>query len=146
MQHQSQISLIGNRHETRSLCLPTTTPWGAPALAQAFPSKPLTLIVPFPPGGLADIVARPVAEALGRELGQPVVIDNKPGAGGNLGAGEAARAAADGYTLLMASPPLTINPALYKKLPYQAEQIAPIGLLGRVPNVLLVNPNSRVLS
>jgi tripartite-type tricarboxylate transporter receptor subunit TctC len=83
---------------------------------------------------------------LSQDLGQPVVIDNKPGAGGNLGAGEVSRAAADGYTLLMASPPLTINPALYKKLPYQPEQIAPLGLLGRVPNVLMVNPASGIAS
>ena len=69
-------------------------------------------------------------------------IDNKPGAGGNLGAAEAARAPADGYTLLMASPPLTISPALYANLPYKPEQIAPVALLGRVPNVLVVNPSS----
>jgi len=102
------------------------------------------LVVPFPPGGLIDNMARLLGPRLSQELGQPVVIDNKPGAGGNLGAGEASRAAADGYTLLMASPPLTINPALYKKLPYQPEQIAPVGLLGRVPNVLMVNPNSNI--
>jgi tripartite-type tricarboxylate transporter receptor subunit TctC len=91
-------------------------------------------------------MARLIGPRLSQELGQPVVIDNKPGAGGNLGAGEAARATADGYTLLMASPPLTINPALYKKLPYQPEQIAPLGLLGRVPNVLMVNPASGIQS
>jgi tripartite-type tricarboxylate transporter receptor subunit TctC len=91
-------------------------------------------------------MARLIGPRLSQELGQPVVIDNKPGAGGNLGAGEAARANADGYTLLMASPPLTINPALYKKLPYQPEQIAPLGLLGRVPNVLTVNPASGIQS
>jgi tripartite-type tricarboxylate transporter receptor subunit TctC len=91
-------------------------------------------------------MARLIGPRLSQELGQPVVIDNKPGAGGNLGAGEAARASADGYTLLMASPPLTINPALYKKLPYQPEQIAPLGLLGRVPNVLMVNPASGIQS
>jgi tripartite-type tricarboxylate transporter receptor subunit TctC len=91
-------------------------------------------------------MARLIGPRLSQELGQPVVIDNKPGAGGNLGAGEAARANADGYTLLMASPPLTINPALYKKLPYQPEQIAPLGLLGRVPNVLMVNPASGIQS
>ncbi|WP_236657791.1 tripartite tricarboxylate transporter substrate binding protein [Limnohabitans sp. TS-CS-82] len=102
--------------------------------------------MPFPPGGLIDNMARLIGPRLSQELGQPVVIDNKPGAGGNLGAGEAARASADGYTLLMASPPLTINPALYKKLPYQPEQIAPLGLLGRVPNVLLVNPASGIQS
>jgi tripartite-type tricarboxylate transporter receptor subunit TctC len=103
-------------------------------------------VVPFPPGGLIDNMARLVGPRLSQDLGQPVVIDNKPGAGGNLGAGEVSRAAADGYTLLMASPPLTINPALYKKLPYQPEQIAPLGLLGRVPNVLMVNPASGITS
>jgi tripartite-type tricarboxylate transporter receptor subunit TctC len=91
-------------------------------------------------------MARLVGPRLAQELGQPVVIDNKPGAGGNLGAAEAARAQADGYTLLMASPPLTISPALYASLPYKPEQIAPVGLLGRVPNVLLVNPKSGINS
>lgn len=116
------------------------------AWAQAWPTRPIRLVVPFPPGGLIDNMARLIGPRLSQELGQPVVIDNKPGAGGNLGAGEAARASADGYTLLMASPPLTINPALYKKLPYQPEQIAPLGLLGRVPNVLMVNPASGIQS
>ncbi|MDP2034324.1 MAG: tripartite tricarboxylate transporter substrate binding protein [Polaromonas sp.] len=114
--------------------------------AQAWPAKPIRLIVPFPPGGLIDNMARLVGPRLAQELGQPVVIDNKPGAGGNLGAAEAARAQADGYTLLMASPPLTISPALYASLPYKPEQIAPVGLLGRVPNVLLVNPKSGINS
>ena len=119
--------------------------WTQPqAWAQAWPARPIRLVVPFPPGGLIDNMARLLGPRLSQELGQPVVIDNKPGAGGNLGAGEASRAAADGYTLLMASPPLTINPALYKKLPYQPEQIAPLGLLGRVPNVLMVSPSSNI--
>ncbi len=82
----------------------------AQVMAPAFPARPLTLIVPFPPGGLADIVARPVAEALGRELGQPVVIENKPGAGGGIGMGAAAKARADGHTLLMALSSLTVIP------------------------------------
>jgi tripartite-type tricarboxylate transporter receptor subunit TctC len=116
------------------------------ALAQAWPARPIRLIVPFPPGGLIDNMARLVGPRLAQELGQPVVIDNKPGAGGNLGAAEAARAQADGYTLLMASPPLTISPALYASLPYKPEQIAPVCLLGRVPNVLLVNPKSGINS
>lgn len=114
--------------------------------AQAWPARPIRLVVPFPPGGLIDNMARLIGPRLSQELGQAVVIDNKPGAGGNLGAGEAARASADGYTLVMASPPLTINPALYKKLPYQTELIAPLGLLGRVPNVLMVNPASGIAS
>ncbi len=116
------------------------------ALAQTWPSRPIRLVVPFPPGGLIDVMARLVAPKLAQELGQPVVIDNKPGAGGNLGAAEVARAPADGYTLLMASPPLTISPALYPTLPYKPEQIAAVGLLGRVPNVLLVNPKSGIQS
>ena len=110
--------------------------------AQAWPARPIRLVVPFPPGGLVDTMARLIGPRLAQELGQPVVIDNKPGAGGNLGAAEVARATPDGYTLLMASPPLTISPALYATLPYRPEQIVPIGLIGRVPNVLLVNPEA----
>ncbi|WP_225224011.1 Bug family tripartite tricarboxylate transporter substrate binding protein [Limnohabitans radicicola] len=124
----------------------TTMGLALPAAAQTWPTRPIKLVVPFPPGGLIDNMARLVAPKLAQELGQPIVIDNKAGAGGNLGAGEASRAAPDGYTLLMASPPLTINPALYKKLPYEPKQIVPIGLLGRVPNVLVVNPASGIQS
>ena len=114
------------------------------SMAQAWPGRPIRLVVPFPPGGLIDNMARLVGSRLSQELGQPVVIDNKPGAGGNVGAAEAARATADGYTLLMASPALTISPAIYKNLPYQPSQLAPVALLGRVPNVLLVNPASGI--
>lgn len=91
-------------------------------------------------------MARLLGPRLAQELGQAVVIDNKPGAGGNLGAAEVARATPDGYTLLMASPALTISPALYASLPYRPEQIAPVGLVGRVPNVLLVSPKSAINS
>ena len=114
------------------------------SMAQAWPARPVRLVVPFPPGGLIDNMARLVGNRLVQELGQPVVIDNKPGAGGNVGAAEVARAPADGYTLLMASPALTISPAIYKNLPYQPSQLAPVALLGRVPNVLLVNPASGI--
>lgn len=114
------------------------------SMAQAWPTRPIRLVVPFPPGGLIDNMARLVGSRLSQELGQPVVIDNKPGAGGNVGAAEVARAPADGYTLLMASPALTISPAIYKNLPYQPSQLAPVALLGRVPNVLLVNPASGI--
>ena len=132
------MSLISRR---KALVL-TGAAVAAPALvhAQAWPARPIRLVVPFPPGGLIDNMARLIAPRLAQELGQPVVIDNKPGAGGNLGAAEVARAAADGYTLLMASPPLTISPALYATMPYKPEQIVPVGLIGRVPNVLLVSP------
>ena len=114
------------------------------SIAQSWPAKPVRLIVPFPPGGLVDTMARLLSPRLAQELGQPVVIDNKPGAGGNVGAAEAARSTPDGYTLLMASPPLTISPALYAALPYKPDQITPVGLVGRVPNVLLVNPKSGI--
>jgi tripartite-type tricarboxylate transporter receptor subunit TctC len=123
-----------------SLALPTWTH------AQAWPAKPIKLVVPFPPGGLIDNMARLISQRLAQELGQPVVIDNKPGAGGNLGAAEVARATPDGYTLLMASPPLTISPALYASMPYKPEQIMPVALIGRVPNVLLVSPKSGINS
>lgn len=115
------------------------------ALAQStYPNKPIKLIVPFPPGGLIDNVARLIAPALSTELGQPIVVENKPGAGGNLGAAEVAKANPDGYTLLMASPPLSISPALYKSLPYNPNNIEPIAIFGQLPNVLLVNPDSGI--
>jgi tripartite-type tricarboxylate transporter receptor subunit TctC len=110
----------------------------------AWPTRPIRLVVPFPPGGLIDNMARLLSPRLAQALGQPVVIDNKPGAGGNIGATEGARATPDGYTLLMASPPLTISPALYRSLPYKPSQIVPIAVLGRVPNVLMVNPASGI--
>ncbi len=130
-----------------TVALASSTVFPPLALAQAqagWPARPIRLVVPFPPGGLIDNMARLVSARLAQELGQPVVVDNKPGAGGNLGAAEAARAPADGYTLLMASPALTISPALYKNLPYQPSQLAPVALLGRVPNVLLVHPASGI--
>ena len=116
------------------------------AMAQSWPARPIRLVVPFPPGGLIDTMARLVGTRLAQELGQAVVIDNKPGAGGSVGAAEVARSPADGYTLLMASPPLTISPALYASLPYKPEQLAPVALLGRVPNVLVVNSKSGISS
>lgn len=109
-----------------------------------YPNKPIKLIVPFPPGGLIDNVARLIAPSLSTELGQAIVVENKPGAGGNLGAAEVAKANPDGYTLLMASPPLSISPALYKNLPYNPNNIEPIAIFGQLPNVLLVNPDSGI--
>jgi tripartite-type tricarboxylate transporter receptor subunit TctC len=116
------------------------------AWAQTWPSRPIRLVVPFPAGGLIDRMARLIGPRLAASLGQPVVVDNKPGVGGHLGAADVARAAPDGYTLLMASPPLTIGPAIYKSLPYQPAQLEPVALLGRVQNVLLVNAKSPVRS
>lgn len=111
-----------------------------------YPNKLIKLIVPFPPGGLIDNVARIISPVLSTEMGQPIVIENKPGAGGNLGAAEVAKAVPDGYTLLMASAPLSISPALYKNLPYNPNNIEPIAVFGQLPNVLLVNPESGINS
>jgi len=118
----------------------------APALvaqAQSYPSKPIRLVCPFPPGGAVDIASRSVAQALSQQLGQPVTVDNRPGAGGNIGAEIVAKAAPDGYTLLMAtSNILAINPALYSKVPFDSiKDFAPVSLVVSLNNVLVVNPN-----
>src|SRR5436190_9664444 len=114
----------------------------ATAFAQPYPSKPIHLIVPFPPGGGNDTVARALAQQLGPDLGQPVVIDNRPGAGGSVGAELAARAPADGYTLFLAGVGShAVNPNLHAKLPYDAvKDFAPITLVASAPSVLVVNP------
>jgi len=135
-----QALLLGSA----AVALPALSPLAA--FAQNWPSRPVRLVVPFPVGGLIDNMARLISPILAQELGQPVVVENRAGSGGNVGAAEVTRATPDGYTLLMASPPLTISPALYKTLPYKPEQIVPVGLLGRVPNVLLVNPKSGINS
>jgi tripartite-type tricarboxylate transporter receptor subunit TctC len=108
-----------------------------------FPSRPLRYIVPFPPGGSTDIVARIVAAALTETLGKQVVVDNRGGAGGTVGAEVAARATPDGYTLFACNiASLAVSPALYKKLGYDpVSGFAPIGLVGSTPNVLVVNPS-----
>ncbi len=112
----------------------------AAAVAQgAFPTKPVKFIVPFPPGGINDVLARIVGDKLQAKWGQPVVIENKTGAGGNIGADLAYQADPDGYTLLVAPPgPLAINQALYKKLTYKPEDFVPITPLGKVPNLFIV--------
>jgi tripartite-type tricarboxylate transporter receptor subunit TctC len=117
------------------------------AAAQAtWPSRPITLIVPFPPGGVADIVARPFADALSRELKTPVVIENKPGAGGGIGMGIVAKAKPDGYTLLLALSSISILPEADKVLGraplYQLDQFAPIARLTADPTVLAVRADS----
>jgi len=111
-------------------------------LAQAWPGRPVRLIVPFPPGGSTDILGRSIAQKLQEALGQPFVVENKGGAGGSIGATEAARAAPDGYTLLMGHiGTLAVNPSLYPDLAYDPmRSFAPVTLIARVPNVLVVNP------
>jgi len=112
------------------------------ALAQAYPSRPVTIVVPYPPGGLIDIVSRLLAPTLGKELGQSVLVENRSGAGGNVGAEAVARAAPDGYLLVMANPSFGISPHIYAKLNYHTlNDFAFIGLYGTVPNVLVVHPS-----
>ena len=110
---------------------------------EAYPTGPLTLIVPFPAGGSTDLVARVIAEKMGGLLGQQIVVDNRGGAGGNVGSAAAAKAEPDGYTLLMGTVAThAINSALYKKMPYDpVTDFAPVSLLVVVPNVLVVNPD-----
>jgi tripartite-type tricarboxylate transporter receptor subunit TctC len=114
---------------------------GQTALAQAFPTRPVTIVVPYPPGGLIDIVARQIQARLQTELGQTVIVENRAGAGGNVGAEVVARATPDGHTLLLANPSLAISPLIYPKLNYRPiEDFAYVGQFGTVPNVLVVNP------
>ena len=113
------------------------------ALAQSdWPAKPIRIVVPFAAGGTTDITARVIADELTRAIGQSVIVDNKAGAGGNVGASEVARAAPDGYTFLMGTPGTqAINQFLYPKMPYDtAKDFAPVSFVVRVPNVLVVNP------
>lgn len=123
------------------------TSGGALAQAQtqaqttAWPTKPVKMIVPFPAGSITDTVARIVSDHLGKSLGQPVIVENKAGANGLIGAGEAARAAPDGYTLMVTnSSSVTINPQLYKKSSYKAADFAPITLIIEAPFILVTNP------
>lgn len=113
----------------------------ADAQAQDYPSRPITLIVPFAAGGSTDVIARVVGEAMHRELGQPVIIENRAGAGGSLGTAAIAKAAPDGYTIGMGTAStLAINPAAYKNLPFDVQKdLAPIGNIAVVPNIMSVN-------
>ena len=112
------------------------------AAAQDYPAKPIRMIVPYPPAGGTDIVARVVNEPLARELGQPIVVDNKGGAAGNLGTDLAAKAPADGYTVLFTLSSHTINPKLYAHLPFDVEKdFAAVSLAAYVPQILVANPN-----
>ncbi len=115
----------------------------ATAVAQDYPSRPMRLVVPFVAGGSSDVLARSVAKAMSDGLGQPMVVDNRPGAGGSVGAEVVAHALPDGYTILFGTIGTHgIGPALYKDLKYDAvKDFAPVGLLHKLPNVLIVNPS-----
>lgn len=115
----------------------------AAAGAQSWPAKPVTLVVPFPPGGTTDVLARALGTSLSKNLGQPVIVENRPGAGATIGAESVAKAKADGYTLLVGAVHHTIATSVYKKLPYDFQKdFAPITTVAVVPNVLVVNANT----
>jgi tripartite-type tricarboxylate transporter receptor subunit TctC len=116
------------------------------AAAQSYPSKPVRIVAPFPPGGVADVLARAIQPGLQEALGQQVIIDNKPGAGGNVGADIVAKADPDGHTLLLASAGiLTINQFLYGKMPFDpAKAFAPITVVGDMPNIVVVHPKTGI--
>ena len=118
-----------------------------PALAQAWPAKPVRVVVPFPPGGASDALARMVAQKMGEQLGQPFVVENRPGAASTIGIAEAAKAPADGYTLLLAAAPFVITQYVYPKLPYEVRKdFVPVGLLQTTPTLLVVHPSLGVNS
>ncbi|MBK6865689.1 MAG: tripartite tricarboxylate transporter substrate binding protein [Ideonella sp.] len=118
---------------------------GGSAMAQAWPSKPISLVVPFPPGGTNDVLARSLAEKLTQSLGQTVIVENKPGAGATLGADYVVKSKPDGYTLLVGAVHHTIASSVYKKLPYDFQKdLAPITTIAMVPNVLVVNASTPV--
>jgi tripartite-type tricarboxylate transporter receptor subunit TctC len=113
------------------------------AFAQAWPAKPVRFIVPYPPGGTSDILARTIAEKLGAALGQPVVVENKPGANGNLGADYVAKAAPDGYTFLLADlGAIAISPSVYPSLPFDpVKNFTPVTMVAYSPHILVVHPS-----
>jgi len=112
------------------------------AFAQSFPTKPVRLILPFPPGGPSDIQGRVLAQQLTEQFGQTVVSDNRPGVGGNFGLEVASKAAPDGYTIVLSSPTVAISPSLYKRLNYNADKdLAPVARITTIENVLVVHPS-----
>lgn len=120
---------------------------GTDALAQGYPSKPIRLVVGFAPGGAADTVARSLGEGLGRALGQPIVIENRAGAGSSIAAENVAKSAPDGYSVLIASPAsISVNPALNPKLNYKASDLVPITKVSTSPLLIVVNPATGITS
>lgn len=132
----------------QTLALAVLAAVGAPVWAQddasSWPSKPVKWVVPFPPGGAMDAIARTLGEVASRKLGQPFIVENKAGAGGNIGADYVAKQPADGYTLMITSIGMATNGALYNKLSYNPiKDFAPVSLLAVVPNVLVVSPHQK---
>ncbi|AOB30951.1 LacI family transcriptional regulator [Bordetella sp. H567] len=129
------ISLLGKLLAGTVLCASTLA-----AHAAGWPERPITLVIPFPPGGTTDMVGRPLAEALAKKLGKPVIVDNRAGAGGTIGAAYVARSNPDGYTIFLSTIAHTIAPSTYDKLTYDFEKdFAPITIVASSPNLLIVN-------
>ena len=125
-------------------CLLTAMAWSIPAAAQVddYPNRPVRLVLPFPPGGSTDRIGRLVAEKMSVTLKQPVVVDYRPGAGGNIGIGLVAKAQPDGYAVLLSSSTIAVSPSMYKKLDYDTlRDLAPIGLAARIPTVACIHPS-----
>ena len=135
------MKLSSTRRQAILACAGGALTIAFPARSQTFPAKPMRIVVPFTPGGSTDVLARAIGLELGKALDQPVVIENVPGAGGSIGAERAAKAPADGYTLLMGHiGTLAINPSIYPKLGYDPQRsFTPVAWVARVPNVLVVN-------
>jgi len=112
------------------------------AAAQPYPSQPITIVVAAAAGGFADGVARTIGDNLAARLGQSIVVENRGGAGGNLGARQVARAKADGHTILVSTTAMAINPTLYKNMGYAADEIRPVAIVGSAPEALVVNPSN----
>ena len=137
---EATLNTVRNRIACAALALLAAAP--ATLFAQGYPNRPIKYIVPFPPGGATDTLARAIGQKLSDALGQPVVIDNRPGAGGNIGIEAAVRAPADGYTIVnVATATVAINPSLYRNLSFDAgRDLVPVAFIAYVPNLLVVNP------
>lgn len=130
------------RHMLHAACMALLAALPVAGAASDYPAKPVRFVIPFPPGAGPDIVARAVGQKLGQRWGQQIVVDNRPGGAGNIGTELAAKAAPDGYTLLLASNHVTINPALFAKLSYDPiRDLAPVTLTTLTPNILVVHPS-----
>ena len=139
----TQVSAFVSRWKTPALLFALSVFLVHPVRAEDYPNRPVKIIVPFAPGGTADAVPRIVGDWLARKWGQPVVVENRTGAAGNIGAESVYRSAPDGYTLLSSPPPpLVINQSLYPKLGFDPAQFEPIIVMAHVPNALIVNPET----
>ena len=137
------IAFTSPRRAALILAAAACGPFAPAVLAQSWPAKPVTLVVPFPPGGSSDVLARALTDKLTQSLGQTVIVESKPGAGATLGADYVAKARPDGYTLLMGAVHHTIATSVYKKLPYDFQKdFAPVTTVALVPNILVVNAKS----